>query len=280
MESHMSYQKIMVALGLLFAGAAQAQDEGAVVKKERIQLDKGIFVGGGISIASGSNIGDYSTGINFEGGYMVRLNRVLSVGGSFSYLSFKYDEEIINSTVDFSGTAVPRNFYYDTNATNPSDGVLLYLTGGDLAIMSLALNLKFNFVPVKDNSTISVYGFVKPFVASTSMSEVSGVADYYYYDNVLDQTFRDPTGDGSGIYAAQSSITGGVFIGPGIEYNPAKPVSIFAQASFGYTFPMQMVSTRSYGNDYNTDLFDPEFPAKSLGFTSINFAVGVSFNLD
>ena len=101
--------------------ACYSQDEGAVVKKERIQLDKGIFFGGGISIASGSNIGDYSTGINFEGGYIVRMNRVLSLGGSLSYLSFKYDENIINTTVDLSGTAIPRNLHYDTNASIPTD---------------------------------------------------------------------------------------------------------------------------------------------------------------
>ncbi len=276
----MNSRNSVFGMVFLITGFANAQDEGAVVKKERIQLSKGIFVGGGVSIASGSNIGDYSTGINFEGGYIVRLNRVLSVGGSFSYLSFKYDEEIINSTVDFSGTAVPRNLYYDTNAAVPTDGVLLYLTGGDVTVLSLALNLKLNFVPVKDNSVVSVYGFAKPFIASTSMSSVSGVGEYYYYDSGLDQTFRDPSGDGSGVYEAQSSITGGIFIGPGVEINPAKAISFFAQASFGYTFPMQMVSTRSYGNDYNTDLFDPAFPAKSLGFTSINFAAGLSFNLD
>jgi hypothetical protein len=46
-----------------------AQDEGAIKKRERIERDKNIFIGGGISILGGSNLGDYSTGINFEGGY-------------------------------------------------------------------------------------------------------------------------------------------------------------------------------------------------------------------
>jgi hypothetical protein len=42
---------------------------------------------------------------------------------------------------------------------------------------------------------------------------------------------------------------------------------------------MEVVSTRSYGNDFN-DLAATNFPLSSLGFTSINFAAGVSFNID
>lgn len=258
---------------------SMAQDEGAVVKKERIQLDKGFFVGGGISIASGSNIGDYSTGINFEGGYAKRLNRVLSLGGSISYLSFKYDESFLNAKPN-SAEAFPLNFYHNTLVTFPDDGFILALSGGNISMISLALNLKFNFVPVKDNSVISVYGFAKPFISSTSLSAISGSAEYYYYDATLNDVLRDPSLDRAGTYDSKSSISGGIYIGPGIEYNPAKPISIFAQASFGYTFPLDMVSTRSYGNDYNTDLPNAAFPIKSLGFTSINFSLGISYNLD
>jgi hypothetical protein len=69
--------------------AVLAQDEGTIVKRERIQRDKNIFVGGGISILGGSNSGDYSSGLNIEAGYGKRLNRVFSIGGSFSFLRFK-----------------------------------------------------------------------------------------------------------------------------------------------------------------------------------------------
>ncbi len=273
-----------VLLCLAFIGSF-AQDEGAVVKKERIQRDKGIFVGGGISLASGSNLGDYSTGINFEGGFNKRLNRIFSLGASISYLKFNYDAEVLKTKPDINGTGLSPDFYYDTQAATINDGYFLNLSGGDVSIISLAANLKFNFVPVKDNSVISVYGFAKPFIASASVSSISGYGEYYYYDGVdyvPDPTggFSGGSGDVSGAYESKSSITGGIYVGPGIEINPAKPISIFVQASFGYTFPMEVISTRSYGNDYNIDLTNPSFPLKSLGFTSINFSAGVSFNLD
>ncbi len=261
-----------IVLTLFFSTAflvSLAQDEGTVVKKERIQLDKGIFLNGGVSIAGGSNLGDYSSGINFEGGYMVRLNRVVSVGGSISYLSFKYDQTILKN-----GVTSP-DWYYDTQSSATNDGYYLTLAGGDVSIISVAANFKFNFVPVKDNSVVSVYAFAKPFIASASLSEISGLAEYYDTNGNPDATFN-----ASATYPAKSSISGGIYLGPGVEFYPAKSISFFAQASFGYTFPIDMVSTRSYGNDYNIDLADPNFPTKSLGFTSINFAAGISFNLD
>lgn len=264
---------------LLGAGYAQAQDEGAVVKKERIERDKSIFVGGGISIVAGDNLGDYSTGINFEGGFMKRVNRVLSIGGSISYAQFAYDPDVLTTKPDPSGQGLPSDFYYDTSLplSSVDEGYFLTLTGGDVSIISLAGNLKFNFVPVKDNSVLSVYAFVKPFIASSTVSSISGTAEYIYYDG-SDWTYDD-SGDVSGSFESKSSITGGVFLGPGIEINPAKPVSIFVQASFGYTFPMEVVSTRSYGNDFN-DIGATNFPLTSLGFTSINFSAGISFNID
>ncbi len=273
----MNVNKLVLAVGILTAGLAQAQDEGSVVKKERIERDKGIFVGGGVSIAAGSNLGDYSTGINFEGGFNVRVNRVFSVGGSLSYLQFAYDPEVLTNDPS-GGTDFPPDFYFDTTAPVVDEGYFLTLNGGDVSIFSLAANLKFNFVPVKDNSVVSVYAFAKPFVAMANVSALTGYAEYYYFDG--SDWVTDPTYDGSGSYESATSITGGIFLGPGLEINPAKPVSIFLQASFGYTFPLEVVSTRSYGNDWNTDLLNNNFPLYSVGFSSINFAAGISFNID
>lgn len=265
---------LLFCLPFLFA---HAQDEGAVVKKERIQKDKGIFVGGGISILGGNNLGDYSNGINFEAGYTKRLNRIVSIGASLSYLKFAYDPA--RSTQPDANTGITKDFYYDTSAPSIDEGYLLTLTGGDVSMISLAANLKFNFVPVMDNSVISVYGFAKPFISSATVSSITGLGEYYYFDTGLNDWQADASSDATGAYSSQSSITGGIFIGPGIEINPAKPISIFVQASFGYTFPMDVVSTQSYSNDWAV-LTDNKFPLSSLGFTSINFSAGVSFNLD
>ena len=262
-----------------------AQDEGTIVKRERIPLDKGIFVGGGISVAGGSNFGDYSAGVNFEGGYLKRLNRVFSIGGSISYLSFKYDPSVIKNKPDIDGSGVFPNFYFDylyyLKSSALYEGYVLTLEGGDISIASLALNLKVNFVPIKDNSVVSVYGFAKPFIASASSSELTGFGEYIYNDTINNVAgLYDPAKNIQRTYKSQSSITGGIFIGPGIEFFPSRAFSFFLQASFGYTFPINIVSTRSYGNDTTQDLGNPNFPVKSLGFTSINFAGGISYNLD
>jgi hypothetical protein len=253
-----------------------SQDEGSVVKRERIDRDKSIFIGAGLSIVGSSNFGDYTNGINFEAGYTKRLNRVLSIGGSLSYLKFSYDPSIIERTP--AGKDIPNYVYYDktiTDLNNVNDIWLLSLRGGDVSMISLAGTIKLNFVPVKDNSVVSVYGFAKPFVSMASVSKATAKLEAYQYTT---DWFENPSEDLAGEYE-DSSFTGGIFIGPGIEFFPAKKVSFFAQASFGYTFPIKIISTRSYGNDINLDVVN-DFPLRSGSFTSINFAAGISFNLD
>ncbi len=253
----------------------QAQDEGAVVKRERITRDKSIFIGGGISNVLGNNFGDYSTGINFEGGYLRRLNRVVSIGGSISYLHFNYDPSILQKVPALNQD--PVNFYYGKDQYDNEIGSLLYLTGGDMTLVSLAFNLKVNFVPIKDNTIISVYGFVKPFITSVKRGDVAGLTDDYIYNTFTSSW--EPNGKSTGSYAGDSKISGGILLGPGIELYPGRKLSFFAQAAFGYTFPIDIVSTRSYVNEIES-LTAPKFPVSSLGFTSINFAAGVSFNLN
>ena len=41
---------------------AHGQDEGAIVKRERIDKSQGVFLAVGPSLTLGKNIGDYSTG--------------------------------------------------------------------------------------------------------------------------------------------------------------------------------------------------------------------------
>jgi hypothetical protein len=124
-----------------------------------------------------------------------------------------------------------------------------------------------------------VYAFAKPFVASATVSGATGYAEYWEYDAVADDWFADDTQDVDATTESKTSITGGIFLGPGIEINPAKPISFFLQASFGYTFALDVVSTQSYSNDLNS-WQDSNFPYASVGFTSINFAAGISFNID
>lgn len=163
-------KKLSPFILLICSISAIAQDEGTIVKRERIQRDKNIFVGGGISLAP--SLDDYPLGINFEGGFSKRLNRILSIGGSVSYLKFKFDQNITSSSkIDPTNVSTyPSNFYYDATTIASNAGILINISGGDLSVISLAANIKLNLVPIKENTKISVYGFAKPFVAKATTS--------------------------------------------------------------------------------------------------------------
>lgn len=277
-------KKLLLLALIICSVAAFAQDEGTIVKRERIERDKNIFLGGGISILGGSNLGDYSSGINIEGGFNKRLNRVISIGGSISYLNFKYDESTAQQKFNRgnSATGVPPNIYYDTSIplNNLTELFVLKLDGGNISIISASVNIKVNFVPIKDNSVVSIYAFAKPFAGIANTSKLTGYASYFVYNANVNDFLPDTSGDGEGSYESDSKFTGGIFLGPGIELFPTKPVSFFLQASFGYTLPINAVSTGSFTQDVSNFTLDNNFPFKAFGFTSINFAAGISFNLD
>jgi hypothetical protein len=295
---------IITAFAFLISTPLFAQDEGTIEKRERITKSSGLFLNFGPSFTLGKNIGDYSTGFSFEGGFMKRVNRVLSIGPSLSYLSFKYDPEATTANgggayVDFGD---PNDWAtkYDIPGLEYDYGYVLTLEGGDITVTSLAFNIKLNLIPVRDESKFSIYVFAKPFIASATRTEVSGSDERYTYEIYEDDngtaTINDDylyAGDEGEYYsdgttstwgadsyealAEETSFTGGIFLGPGIEISPAKSVSVFAQASFGYTLPISMVSTKSYEPTVDSYI-DEEFPMVKKGFPSVNLQLGVSFN--
>lgn len=302
-------KKIVYLLSFsLICFSVSAQDEGLMQKRERIQRSNSVIVDFGPSFTLGKNIGDYSTGFNVEIGYVKRLNRVLSIGPSISYSTFKYDPDVTNDVGGnaYVGYGDPNGWLskYSGAPNLPNEflyGVLLELDGGDLSMVSFAANIKLNFVPIKDDTKFSVYAFVKPFVSSVSRSEVKGHSIRYVYEayedlgqsnydfddflfyNLSDNTWY-PDGaesdwgpDEYPVLKSDSEITGGVYLGPGIEFMPNKAVSIFAQASFGYTFPVTFVGTKAYESTIES-LNDEEFPLTKKGFPSLNLQFGVSFN--
>ncbi|HEX5167984.1 MAG TPA: hypothetical protein VFW11_02340 [Cyclobacteriaceae bacterium] len=280
-----------------------AQDEGSIVKKERIDLDKGIFIGGGPSFTLGKNIGDYSTGLNIEAGYTKRVNRILSIGPSLSYISFKYDPQ---ETGDNNVFLDRQQEYYDqTYNLYWRPGMYVDFHGGDMSLLSAAFNLKLNFIPIRDDSKVSLYAFAKPFITYAKRTEVKGdsyVFRVYDIDGNEDYTAEeavtsieetgsvlvpweagDPTWASQGLVISDdlkedTRLTGGIFVGPGIEILPAKNVSFFAQVAIGYTFPVSFISTEKYDNTDDLNEVDPSYPVTEEGFPSINLQFGVSFN--
>ena len=295
----------LVCVCLLSAGAfsLSAQDEGAIVKRERIDKNKNIFLNVGGSETLGKNIGDYSTGFIVEAGFLKRLNRVLSVGPSISYQSFSYDPEVTTAKGGgaYIGTGDPNDWATKYALPNLSYdyGYVLSLEGGDLSLTSLAVNLKLNFIPVKDNTVVSLYGFVKPFVSISSRKEVRGSDARYTYGIYEDDNNTTTTADdylyagddtwypdnvtskwgpeGYDALKKETKVTGGVFIGPGVEFLPGKSFSFFLQAAFGYTFPVSYVSTESYAKTVNAYV-DEKFPMVNKGFSSVNVQIGASYN--
>jgi hypothetical protein len=289
--------KRIVCFGFLLLNtyAITAQDEGVITKRERIDRSKSIFIGFGPSFTLGENIGDYSVGFNIEAGFVKRMNRVFSIGPSLSYLSFKYDPEETGFNNVFIGGP-----YQDTQGNQYHEGLYFDLQGGTLSLISLALNLKLNFIPVKDDTKISVYGFAKPFLTSATREAVTGEGTYLInygdieseadWDYVEDFDWSAGADDFYGYQPSddlgkQTQITGGIFIGPGIEFFPAGKVSGFFQASIGYTFPVSYISTKAYensenyGNDLDVFLEQIEdYPLTEEGFPSVNLQFGVSYN--
>jgi hypothetical protein len=298
-------KKLLCLLSLVSIGiTASAQDEGIIVKRERIDRNKGLFIGLGPSFTFGKNIGDYKTGFNVELGFLKRVNRVLSIGPSISYLSFQYDPEVTTEREGnaYIGYGDPNKWRskYGLNNLAYDYGYVLELEGGDLSLTSLAVNIKLNLVPVKDNSIISAYVFAKPFVSLASRKEVSGRGELYTYEiyeedqgtntenddllhyNLSDDTWYagfTETWDGESYEALKSDtdVTGGIFIGPGIELFPARKFSFYLQATVGYTFPVTFVSTESYEKTVSSYL-DKEFPMTKKGFPSLNVQAGMTFN--
>ena len=301
----------VAALVLACTVMVKAQDEGTIVKRERIDKDNGIFLGLGGSATTGKNIGDYKIGFNVELGFQKRLNRIFSIGPSLSYQNFQYDPEETNKDRNaYVGTGDPANWKtkYNLQSANYDYGYVLTLDGGDLNLISLGVNLKLNFVPIKENSKFSVYGFAKPFVSVASRGEVNGSDQRYTYeiyedinntptnpnDDVLHFNLNNDTLYPDQLYNAdknqntwgpneydalksKTKVTGGIFLGPGIELFPNNTFSFFLQAAFGYTFPVNYVSTESYETTV-TSYVDENFPMTTKGFPSINVQFGGSFN--
>jgi hypothetical protein len=263
---------VLFSFGILLMVSVEAiaQDEGKIERQKRITRDKGIYVGGGPSFTLGNNIGDYSAGFNLEAGFWKRLNSVISIGASMSYIHFRYDPE---KTTDDLGQA-----YLEYNEDGYWDGLIVKFEGGNLNLISWSFAGRINFIPVHDDTKFSVYGLVKPFVSMSSLSKITATVDYYKNTTANRSPSEwDYITTRSGEVGSETNFTGGIFVGPGMELHPAGKLSFFAQAAFGYTFPISFISTEPYDNTLE-DFEDEDFPLTRKGFPSVNISAGVSYN--
>jgi hypothetical protein len=275
-------KNLLFILMALLTTNAFSQDEGVIVAKSRFERSRGIYLAAGPALPLGSNLGDYSNGLRLEAGLVKRLNKVISIGPAFSYLSFQYD---IDKTYPYYYSA------FDDRTIH------FALSGGDISLLSLGCNLKLNLVPVTNTSMASIYGIAEPFVSLVSRKVFTGSGEF----------FSDPDGDGLytnslgevnfgpeevPAFAEESKISGGIHLGFGIEFMPLKQFSFFIQSTFNYTLPISYAATENFLNEgdafedsngtvyYNADnsLFQESFPIVKSGFSALSIQAGVSFN--
>lgn len=297
---------LLVLITLCFT-SAYAQDEGAAVARARFDRPNSVSVAGGMSRVFNKNVGDYTKGSTFEINFLRRLNKLVSIGAFASTSSFKYDPaKTPNSPAEkdlYKGFDLDLRLQSTDNITYrdtyviPADydfphGFQLSLSGGDVSLTTIGANIKLNLIPVSEKIPVSLYVLARPFGAISKRADVSGTGKMYLYqakvesgqfvvttdDKWYPTAYEEAWGpDGYPSLKSVTVLTGGLHIGPGIEFNPTGSVSAFAQALFGYTLPVSFVSTGSYPKTTGS-YTNPEFPIVKKGFPALSLQVGLSYN--
>lgn len=258
-----------------------AQDEGVLTKKERVVRGKSLYFFAGPSYRFGSNDGDYSGGLNLEAGYLIRLNRIISIGPSLSFSKFKYDDSISDSFGNEDATG--NNIFTDVYEVK-----IVYMEGGSLTHFSVGFDVKFDFIPMADDRKFNVYGLVKPFLLLSSRRAVSAIVEpwqmlvlgdppsEYYYTGPPDELLNSET-SGLSRWGSETEFSGGLNLGVGGEYSLPSGLSFLVQASFRMTLPITYINTSAFDPSTLTGFYHPDYPFVKEGFTTLNISLGVSY---
>jgi len=271
---------ILIFLLLAFHLNISAQDEGTLTKKARVTKGKSVYFFGGPSFQFGKMRGDYSGGLNLEAGYLIRLNRILSIGPSLSFSKFDYDKSISDSYAD--SAAEGNNVFIDFYEIK-----IVYLKGGDLKLFTAGFNFKFDFIPDAEGRKFRAYGLAKPFVLVSSRSEVSARvepwgdveldndrSDWYRTD---EDQFIDSSTPGYSRWAAETEFSGGLNLGVGAEYNLSPGLSVLLQSVVQMTLPITHINTSEFEPSIPDGYYHPNYPFVKKGFTAMNISVGVAY---
>jgi hypothetical protein len=266
-----------------------AQDEGEILKKERISNSRSFWFSGGPSFRFGNNKSDYSRGFTLEAGFLKQFNRILSIGPALSFSKFNYDESISDS---FGDTEADGNniFYDDDPDGDPYLVKVVYLEGGDLTFFSLGCNMKVNFISREGDKGFSVYGIAKPFLLICARSEVSATVEPWWRgsvsppDDPSDWTYGGPPDEflssetpGLERWASDTEFSGGINLGLGGEYILSSGVSFFVNSIIGLTLPVTHINTGEFINTTSKGYYHPDYPFVKKGFTSLNILVGGAY---
>jgi hypothetical protein len=289
----MSTRIFVLATFLLFTFGTQcrAQEEAVIAVKARLEKSSSFHFNLGAATSLGQN--NYKGGTLVGLGYQKRVNRLLSVGANVAYATYRadYNDFMTGAYHDPLWNVdpkdkVPNNFYY---TSSQAQYLLVNISGGDLKQVSISAIAKINFVPIKSNTIASVYGLVAPSLVMSTLDPVE--SNINYFDHPTDNDYLQVNNDSYTLSSSESTITGGINLGLGVEFFPTNIFSFYIQGGLGYTFPVPFVDTSLYGKHVlAVDQYDPfddsvppplpkNFPlSDDKGFTTLNFQLGLAYN--
>lgn len=283
---------VFVLLLVILVTTAFCQEEAVIAVQARLERSNSFHFNLGAASSLGQN--NYQGGTFAGLGYQKRVNRILSVGASLNYATYRsdyndfmtgtYNDKNWGEGVAGEGFTVPNNFYY---TPSQAQYLLVNLSGGDIRQFSLGLVAKINFVPIKSNTIASVYALAAPSLVMSSLEEVE--SNINFFDHPTDNDYHQVNNASFVLAESQSTTTGGVTIGVGVEFFPTSMFSFYIQTGIGYTFPVPFVDTSLYEKHIlDVDFYDPfdnvpplpkNFPlSDDKGFTTLNFQLGLTYN--
>ncbi|HMG90660.1 MAG TPA: hypothetical protein VK589_11395 [Chryseolinea sp.] len=269
----------------MLAPIVQGQEEAVIAVKARLEKSNSLHFNLGAATSLGQN--NYQGGTFVGLGYQKRVNRILSVGTLLNYASYRsdYNNFMTDRYLDPNWTIfIPNNTYY---TASQAQYLIVNLSGGDIRQLSLGAVAKINFVPIKSNTVASGYALVAPSLVMSSLEEVESNINFFDHPTIDD--YLQVNNQSYILSESQTTTTGGINIGVGVEFFPTNLFSFYMQAGLGYTFPVPFVDTSLYENHIlAVDSYNPfdkvpplpkNFPlSDDKGFTTLNFQLGLTYN--
>ena len=264
---------------------AQGQEEAVIAVQARLEKSNSLHFNLGAATSLSQN--NYQGGTFVGLGYQKRVNRVFSVGGLLSYTSYRsdYNDFMTGQYPDNKfGIDLPNNTYY---TSSQAQYLLVNLSGGDIRQLSLGVLAKINFVPIKSNTVASGYVIAAPSLVMSTLEEVE--SNINFFDHPTEVDYLQVNNQSYTLSESQTTTTGGINIGVGVEFFPVNLFSFYIQTGIGYTFPVPFVDTSLYERHIlEVDYYNPfdkvpplpkNFPlSEDKGFTTLNFQLGLTYN--
>ncbi|MBA4055775.1 MAG: hypothetical protein C0490_13750 [Marivirga sp.] len=279
-------QIVFVALALLFiVEQSTAQEEAVIAVKSRLEKSNSLH----FNLGSANSLGqtNYRGGTLVGLGYQKRINRIVSIGVSITYASYRtdYADYMTGKYKDarWGNNLQPTNFYY---TDSQAQYILVNLSGGNLNHVNISPVVKINFVPIMSNTLASFYGLVSPGLVVSTVGRVESNINFFDHPSI--EEYKQVNNDSFESSAAQTKLTGGISISAGVEFFPTSLFSFYIQTGLGYSFPVPFVDTALYQKRVlEKDEFNPfdDYPLSAdypishdKGFTTWNFQLGITYN--